>query len=86
MSQADTYYDNFDYEFRNFWTNSSYYCILAGMGWFPEHTLPRIRYGSAAAMQEAEKQFQAIKRQSAELAAKLPTNHEFLQQLHGRAR
>lgn len=84
LSNADAYYGNFDWEFRNFWTNSSFYCILAGMGWMPDQALPRLRYGSAEAMKMADEGFLAIKRESAELAAKLPTNHEFLRQLHGR--
>jgi len=84
LSGADAYYDNFEWEFRNFWTNSSYYCILAGMGWLPEQVLPRIRHQTAEGMRGAEERFREIKRQSAELAAKLPTNHEFLQQLHAR--
>jgi hypothetical protein len=83
LAQADSYYDNFDWEFQNFWTNSSYYCILGGMGWVPD-VLPRIRYGSAEALRAAEEKFHAVKRESAELAAVLPSNHEFLRQLHGR--
>lgn len=84
LSQADSYYDNFDFEFSNFWTNSSYYCILAGMGWTP-NVLPRIRHASAADLKEAQEKFRALQQESARLAAQLPTNYEFLRQLHGRA-
>jgi tryptophan halogenase len=79
----DTYYGSFDAEFRNFWTNGSFYCILAGMGWEPAQALPAIRYRSDA-IEQAENMFREVKRQSAELKAKLPTNHQFLQRLHGR--
>jgi tryptophan halogenase len=82
LSGADAYYDNFEWEFRNFWTNSSYYCILAGMGWVPEQALPRIRYQSDASRRRAEEKFRAIKDEAAALAAKLPTNYDFLRQLH----
>lgn len=78
-----TYYENFEAEFRNFWTNSSFYCILAGMGWVPRQTLPSIRYKSQS-LAKADEMFRDIKRQSRELAAKLPTNYEFLKQLHRR--
>ena len=82
LSDADAYYANFDWEFRNFWTNSSFYCILAGMGWVPEQPLPRLRY-DASGLQRAEQHFARIKRQSEELAGRLPSNLQFLRQLHG---
>jgi hypothetical protein len=84
LSGADAYYDNFDWEFRNFWTNSSFYCILAGMGWTPDQVLPRVRYQDASAMRAVAESFAAIKRESAELARVLPSNYEFLRQLHGK--
>jgi tryptophan 6-halogenase len=76
-----TYYDSFEAEFRNFWTNGSFYCILAGMGWVPDRPLPSIRYraGSQAAAAEL---FRHIKERSAELSRTLPTNYEFLRHLH----
>jgi tryptophan halogenase len=84
LSGADSYYDNFEWEFRNFWTNSSYYCILAGMGWVPEQTLPRISYQSDASLRRVDEKFRSIKEEAARLAATLPTNYEFLRQLHGK--
>jgi tryptophan halogenase len=84
LSGADAYYDNFDWEFRNFWTNSSYYCILAGMGSYPDHAAPGIRHQTPLSLERAAEAFRSLKRQSAELAATLPTNYEFLRQLHGR--
>jgi hypothetical protein len=80
---ADNYYSNFEAEFRNFWTNSNFYCILAGMGWVPDQALPSIRYRPDS-QAKAEELFKQVKRDSDELRAKLPTNHEFLKQLHGR--
>ena len=35
LSDNENYYGNFECEFRNFWTNSNFYCIFAGMGWLP---------------------------------------------------
>lgn len=83
LSDVDGYYGNFDWEFRNFWTNSSFYCMLAGMGWMPDQALPRIRY-SRESQAKAEVMFSDIKKQSAELKAKLPTMHQFLRKLHGK--
>lgn len=81
ITTEETYYTSFEAEFRNFWTNSSFYCILAGMGWVPERPLPSIRYRPDS-QEKARAAFAEIKRKSAELAAKLPTNHQFLQHLH----
>jgi tryptophan halogenase len=81
ITDESTYYSNFDAEFRNFWTNGSYYCILAGMGWEPRKPLPTIRYRGAA-LQESEAIFGSIKAKQAELQSSLPTNYQFLSQLH----
>lgn len=82
LFRQDAYYGSFDAEFRNFWMNGSFYSILAGMGWEPEHVLPAIRYKKEG-IEKAEAMFREIKRQTAELKATLPTNYQFLQQLHG---
>lgn len=76
------YYGNFDAEFRNFWTNGSYYCIFAGMGSLPEHPLPLLTYKTAS-VQKAEAAFAEVKRQQKHLLETLPTNYQFLRQLHG---
>lgn len=85
LSDVDGYYTNFDHEFRNFWTNSSFYCVLGGLGLVPERSYPRIRY-SEEALKRADEMFGDIKRQSEELKQRLPTNHAFLQHLHSPAR
>lgn len=83
MPVADerAYYSNFESEFRNFWTNSSYYCILAGMGWMPERSLATIGYrpGSIA---KAEEALQSVRLEQRQLLSSLPSNYEFLQRLH----
>jgi tryptophan 6-halogenase len=81
VTDENTYYSSFDAEFRNFWTNGSYYCILAGMGWEPRRTLPSIRYRPDAT-QQARGMFEAIAAEQARLGKTLPTNHAFLKQLH----
>ncbi|HKS46436.1 MAG TPA: tryptophan halogenase family protein [Amycolatopsis sp.] len=78
-----SYYQNFDAEFRNFWTNGSYYCIFTGMGLLPDRPLPAIAHKTDS-IQVAESLFATIKSQQRELVASLPTNYEFLRQLHGR--
>lgn len=81
ITDENTYYSSFDAEFRNFWTNGSYYCILAGMGWEPRQPLPSIRYRPDA-VERARGMFQAIAAEQERLAKALPTNYQFLKQLH----
>lgn len=77
------YYGNFDAEFRNFWTNGSYYAIFAGLGLLPDHALPALTYKTAS-IASVGASFEDIKRQQQELVSSLPTNHQYLRQLHGR--
>ncbi|HEY6729274.1 MAG TPA: tryptophan 7-halogenase [Polyangiaceae bacterium] len=84
LSSEDNYYTNFDNEFGNYWTNSSFYCVLEGLGQVPNQPYPRIRY-SEASLAKAERVFADIKQVSKELMHTLPTNHQFLQKLHSGA-
>ncbi len=83
LSDAESYYGNFECEFRNFWTNSNFYCVAAGMGRVPQRSLSWIRQRPEA-QAKAQQQFAALKQKSAELAASLPSCHEFLKRLHGK--
>jgi tryptophan 6-halogenase len=77
-----SYYQHVEAEFRNFWTNGSYYCIFTGMGMVPEKALPIIAHTSES-VRAAESLFDKIKSRQRELVATLPSNYEFLRQLHG---
>ncbi|HXM58152.1 MAG TPA: tryptophan halogenase family protein [Candidatus Dormibacteraeota bacterium] len=77
------YYGNFDAEFRNFWNNSNYYCIFAGLGFVPDHPLPALTYRPRS-IEGAEPIFRRIKQQQHELTETLPTNYELLCELHGK--
>ena len=81
ISDESTYYGNFEAEFRNFWTNGSYYCIFAGLGFLPDHALPALSYRPES-LKKAEPLFAEIKRQQQHLVQTLPTNYEFLRHLH----
>jgi len=83
LSDSDSYYGNFECEFRNFWTNSNFYCVMAGMGWAPERALPYIRLRPDS-QRKAQQEFEAIKARSAELLASLPSCHQYLKQVHGK--
>ena len=83
ITDVDGYYTNFEAEFQNFWTNGSFYCILAGLGSHPDRILPRLRH-AVGSQQTAAGMFAKIKRESAELAATLPTNYDFLMEFHSR--
>jgi tryptophan halogenase len=77
------YYGNFEAEFRNFWTNGSYYCIFSGMGLLPDRPLPALRY-KPESVKAAAGLFADVKRRQRELARTLPTNYDYLRELHGR--
>jgi tryptophan halogenase len=82
LSDEATYYGNFETEFRNFWNNSNYYCIFAGMGWLPDTPLPKLRYRPQA-VEKAKAKFVALKQRAADLQARLPSTYEYLKALHG---
>jgi tryptophan halogenase len=75
------YYGNFEAEFRNFWTNGSYYCIFAGLGLLPRTKLPVLNYKpeSTAA---AEQLFGEVKRKQQEQVDTLPSHYDLLRHLH----
>ncbi|HET6883277.1 MAG TPA: tryptophan halogenase family protein, partial [Pirellulales bacterium] len=72
IADETTYYGNFDAEFRNFWTNGSYYAIFAGLGLVPDRPLPLLEYKSRS-VEKAEPLFDTVKRRQHELLATLPT-------------
>ena len=83
LSDAESYYGNFECEFRNFWTNSNFYCVMAGMGATPKQSLPWIRLRPES-QRKAELEFEMIKARSLALQESLPSNHRYLRQLHGK--
>jgi len=83
ITDEGNYYGNFEAEFRNFWTNGSYYCIFAGMGWLPEHPLPALTYKPESVL-AAEPLFDIVKQQQRDGVRDLPSNYEMLSQIHGK--
>ena len=84
LTDVAEYYGNFETEFRNFWTNSNYYCILSGMGWMPDQPSARIRHRPDS-QRKAEQIFADLQHHTRELASSLPSCHEYLMQLHGKS-
>jgi tryptophan 6-halogenase len=84
VSDQRTYYGNFDAEFRNFWTNGSYYCIFAGLGLLPDHPYPALTYRSDAA-DVAAPMFDSVRRRAREMVRTLPSTRDHLRALHGAA-
>lgn len=76
-----TYYANFEAEFRNFWNNSNYYCIFAGLDFLPDHKLPSLDFHQAD-VDSAEEVFADIKRTQKELLSALPSTYDYLRKLH----
>ncbi len=83
IADESSYYANFETEFRNFWNNSNYYCIFAGLGFEPGHTLPSLA-NRLDSVDRAETVFAEIKRKQKELVETLPSTYEYLRQLHGK--
>jgi tryptophan 7-halogenase len=81
IADASDYYSTFDYEFRNFWPSSSYYCVLAGMGIYPNHIPPLLLHNTKS-VEQAETVFSDIQRRAITLSKQLPSTHEFLEILH----
>ncbi len=83
-ADAHSYYRNFEEEFRNFWTNSNYYCIFAGLGLLPDRSLPMLAHRQRAP-RDVDEAFAKVQEDQKELSASLPTNVEYLRRLHGTA-
>ena len=81
FTDENTYYGNFDAEFRNFWTNGSYYCIYAGLGHLPEQPLPALLH-KPSSVAAAEGVFAEVKQRQRLLCETLPTTYDFLRVLH----
>jgi hypothetical protein len=81
-TDESNYYGNFDAEFRNFWTNGSFYSIFAGLGELPRVSMPALTY-KPGSVRAAEQLFDEVRRDQQALVDSLPTNYEYLRQLHG---
>jgi tryptophan 6-halogenase len=82
VTDESTYYNNFEAEFRNFWNNSNYYCIFAGLGFEPDQPYPALTYRPDR-VTSAAPVFEQIKHTRDKLTETLPTTYEYLCQLHG---
>lgn len=78
---ASTYYQNFEAEFRNFWTNGSYYCIFTGLDVIPDRPLPSMEHRLAAVL-ETKRIFEEIKNKQYEMSRDLPPLVDYLRALH----
>ncbi|KLL12199.1 tryptophan halogenase family protein [Protofrankia coriariae] len=81
-TDESTYYANFEVEFRNFWNNSNYYCIFAGLNFLPDHPLPALA-ARPEEVESAEPVFDQIKRTQEKLISTLPSTYDYLKSLHG---
>jgi tryptophan halogenase len=83
LSGESEYYGNFEAEFRNFWTNGSYYCIFAGLGVERDHSLPMLTH-KPESLRASERIFAQVKERQNELLKPLPPTYQYLQMLHGK--
>lgn len=77
------YYASFEAEFRNFWTNGSYYCIFAGLGLLPERQTPLLAHKPEASG-VADSLFEDVQERQRTLLAELPSAYDYLRELHGK--
>jgi hypothetical protein len=81
LSDEQTYYGNFEAEFRNFWTNGSYYAIFAGLGLRPDRPLPVLDC-KPESRQGALALFEQVQAEQQSLLASLPSAYDHLRRLH----
>ena len=79
---AETYYGDPGAEFRNFWTNGSYYCIFAGLGLTPNGPLPLLDH-KPGAVSQAERLFADVRAEQQRHAEGLQSHQTYLRTLHG---
>lgn len=82
-TESGRYGGGFEAEFRQCWTSDNYNAIFSGLGYFPDRAAPTLRYRTES-RKKAETIFQEMSRASEDLLKRLPTNYEFLRQLHGK--
>ncbi|MEU5391938.1 tryptophan halogenase family protein [Streptomyces tibetensis] len=83
IADESTYYGNFEAEFRNFWTNGSYYCIFAGLGLEPDRPLPALAH-KPESVAGAQPLFDKVKQEQQHLLDTLPSAYDYLRRLHGK--
>ncbi|GLV75853.1 tryptophan halogenase family protein [Streptomyces hygroscopicus] len=83
ITDESTYYGNFEAEFRNFWTNGSYYCMFAGLGFLPDAPLPSLAHRPRS-VETAEPLFDEVRKRRQHLLETLPSTYEYLCRLHKR--
>jgi tryptophan halogenase len=80
--QGDNHlYDSFAARFENFWTNSSYQCILCGVNYLPETSMPILNYRNDI-MEKGNQILHEIQIQSKFYGEKLPKHYEYLKKLY----
>ncbi|MYW67575.1 tryptophan 7-halogenase [Streptomyces sp. SID8379] len=83
IADESTYYGNFEAEFKNFWTNGSYYCIFAGLGLEPDAPLPSLAH-KPESVAGAQPLFDKVRQEQEHLLNTLPSTYDYLRRLHGK--
>ncbi|NYH77289.1 tryptophan halogenase [Actinopolyspora biskrensis] len=78
---VQAYYGNFEEEFRNFWNNSNYYSVLAGLGHLPEKPLPKLAH-MPGALETVDHVFDRVRNDQKYLLDTLPSCYEYLTLQH----
>jgi tryptophan halogenase len=75
-------YSSFAAQFENFWTNSNYQCILCGVDYLPNSSLPLLNHRDDI-MEKAERIFNEIALESERYSKTLPSQYDYLKYLYG---
>jgi hypothetical protein len=82
LSGERVFYGNSETENKNFWNNTNYWCIFAGLGFLPDRAMPVLAY-KPESLRTVDPLFDDVRRRGHELLEKLPSMREYLDQLHG---
>lgn len=74
-------YTSFSAQFENFWTNSNYQCILCGVDWLPNNSLPLLNYRQDI-MDRGNQILMEVQAKSKQLADMLPSQYEYLKRIY----
>jgi tryptophan halogenase len=81
VSDVERFYTSFETNFHSYWNNTSYYVILAGLGYLPDRPMAKLLY-QPSLQAKAATMFANVKQESQQLLTELPPLYKYLQKLY----
>jgi tryptophan 6-halogenase len=81
VSDIERFYTSFETNFHTYWNNTSYYVILAGLGYLPDNPMPKLLY-QPSSWEKATAMFADVKQEARQLLDELPPLFDYLQKLY----